>query len=319
MNIRIPFPFRIILNLTNKCNSDCLYCSNKEYLSKDLCFDEWENFINILSAKKIASVILSGGEPLLYPHVYDIIDLLYKHNIRVNIISNGILVNKIPHEFMEKITALQISFDGKKYNQKYRKISPEIPLEAMERIFATKVKVYSMTVVTKENLDDMEEIYLEVQDRTNLCCFERVSIVGNARDHLDMQLQQEDERKFIDNIIHLQKKYGQTVLCNDPIYNCFNFQENYLSGCDIGLSTLCISNNGDVLPCTRLPIVLGNIKTDNIEDIWNNSVLLNEIRSRKLKGKCQLCKYRFGCGGCRAAAWAKSGDYLDEDPECHII
>lgn len=223
MNIKIPFPFRIILNVTNGCNSDCLYCLNKEYLSEDLRFDEWENFINILNAKKIASVILSGGEPLLYPHIYDIIDLLHKHNIRVNIISNGILVNKIPHEVMKKITALQISFDGKKYNKKYRKISPEIPLEAMKNIFATKVKVYSMTVVTKDNLDDMEEIPLEVRYRTNLCYFERVSIVGNVRHHIDMQLKQEDERKFIDSILHLQKNteklyYAMTQYIAVPIF-----------------------------------------------------------------------------------------------------
>ncbi len=318
MNMKIPFPFRIILNMTNRCNSDCLYCSNKEFSSDDLSYDEWVNFINVLSDKKIASVILSGGEPLLYPNIYEIINLLHQHKIRVNIISNGILVNQMPEDIMHKITSFQISFDGKEYNSIYRRISPNIPLEAMKTLSEANIKTYSMTVVTKANIDDMEKIYLEVCDRTDLCCFERVSIVGNARQHKDMQLTPDDEKKFVNTIHYLQTKYGETILCNDPIQNCSKLARDCLAGCAIGLSTLCISNNGDILPCTRLPIVLGNIKQNDISDVWDNSKLLNDIRCRNLQGKCQSCEFKFNCGGCRAAAWAKTGNCLDEDPECYI-
>lgn len=318
MITKIPFPFRIILNITNECNSNCIYCSNKEFVNKDLDIEDWRKVIKILSDKKIASVILSGGEPLVSPYIYDIIKLLSEYSIRVNLISNGILVREIPVDIMNRISAIQISYDGMKYNKQYRKISPEIPLEAMKRTHSQKIKTYSMTVVTRENLADMENIYLEVRDRTDLCCFERVSIIGNARQHLDLQLAKDDERQFLENIQYLQNKYGNTVFCNDPIQNCFSFQEESISGCAIGLSTLCISSNGDILPCTRLPIILGNILNDNIEEIWNNSEMLNEIRLRNLKGKCQICQHKIICGGCRAAAWAKSGDYLGEDPECFL-
>jgi AdoMet-dependent heme synthase len=50
--------------------------------------------------------------------------------------------------------------------------------------------------------------------------------------------------------------------------------------------------------------------------VWNDSPVFAEIRGGALGGRCGRCEYREVCGGCRARAWAASGDLLAEDASC---
>jgi radical SAM protein with 4Fe4S-binding SPASM domain len=95
------------------------------------------------------------------------------------------------------------------------------------------------------------------------------------------------------------------------------FWINASVGCHAGVLYFSLRPNGDVYPCTFLPVKVGNIREQSLADIWRNSKVLNELRERSmLKGKCGECEYRETCGGCRGRAYACSGDYLETDPVC---
>jgi radical SAM protein with 4Fe4S-binding SPASM domain len=88
-------------------------------------------------------------------------------------------------------------------------------------------------------------------------------------------------------------------------------------GCHAGIFYFSLRPNGDVYPCTFLPIKVGNIREQSLIDIWRNSKTLNTLRQRSaLKGKCGTCEYRETCGGCRGRAYACTGDFLETDPVC---
>ncbi|MBU4204639.1 SPASM domain-containing protein [Patescibacteria group bacterium] len=90
-----------------------------------------------------------------------------------------------------------------------------------------------------------------------------------------------------------------------------------IGGCLPGITEIFINNIGNVYPCTMMPILLGNIRKNNLKEIWNNSQFLLKIRDRKnLKGSCEKCFLQRVCGGCRAAAFGEYGDYFAEDPYC---
>jgi radical SAM protein with 4Fe4S-binding SPASM domain len=73
---------------------------------------------------------------------------------------------------------------------------------------------------------------------------------------------------------------------------------------------------GNVLPCRRFPIPIGNLLATPFKQIWEESELLEELRRKEnLKGKCGRCKIK-DCRGCRSLALALTGDYLGEDPHC---
>jgi AdoMet-dependent heme synthase len=88
-------------------------------------------------------------------------------------------------------------------------------------------------------------------------------------------------------------------------------------GCLAGTAVCFISNQGEVYPCGYLPALAGDLKKQRFADIWENSFVFNQLRDvNNLKGKCGCCEFRNVCMGCRARAYAATGNYLDEEPFC---
>jgi len=88
-------------------------------------------------------------------------------------------------------------------------------------------------------------------------------------------------------------------------------------GCLAGTGVCFISHEGEVFPCGYLPAIAGDLRKERFSDIWNNAKVFNELRdTNNLKGKCGCCEFRNVCMGCRARAFAATGDYLDPEPFC---
>ena len=88
-------------------------------------------------------------------------------------------------------------------------------------------------------------------------------------------------------------------------------------GCLAGTGVCFISHEGEVYPCGYLPVIAGDLRKEKFVDIWEKSAVFNQLRDTgNLKGKCGCCEFRNICMGCRARAFAATGDYLDEEPFC---
>ena len=91
----------------------------------------------------------------------------------------------------------------------------------------------------------------------------------------------------------------------------------HTKGCLAGTGVCFISRLGDVQPCGYLPVAAGNVRREDLKDIWENSPVFLSLREPiNLGGKCGVCEYRKVCEGCRARAYAATGDYLSEEPYC---
>jgi radical SAM protein with 4Fe4S-binding SPASM domain len=88
-------------------------------------------------------------------------------------------------------------------------------------------------------------------------------------------------------------------------------------GCLCGQSVAFISHRGRVYPCGYLPVDCGSVVETPFADIWRTSETFAALRDPdRLGGKCGRCEYRTICGGCRARAFAATGDFLAEEPTC---
>jgi radical SAM protein with 4Fe4S-binding SPASM domain len=88
-------------------------------------------------------------------------------------------------------------------------------------------------------------------------------------------------------------------------------------GCLAGTGVCFISHLGEVFPCGYLPVMAGDLRKQTFADIWENSQVFHTLRDTEgLKGKCGYCEFRNICMGCRARAYAATGDYMDEEPFC---
>jgi AdoMet-dependent heme synthase len=88
-------------------------------------------------------------------------------------------------------------------------------------------------------------------------------------------------------------------------------------GCLAGTGVCFISHEGEVFPCGYLPVIAGDLRKQSFTEIWDHAEVFNALRdTNNLKGKCGCCEFRNVCMGCRARAFAATGNYLDEEPFC---
>ncbi|MBI5725851.1 MAG: radical SAM protein [Planctomycetes bacterium] len=88
-------------------------------------------------------------------------------------------------------------------------------------------------------------------------------------------------------------------------------------GCLCGLTVLFVSHDGKVFPCGYLPVDCGSVRQKPLDEIWRSSRHLARLRNfGLLSGKCGLCEFKAVCGGCRARAFAATGDVLAQEPFC---
>ena len=84
-----------------------------------------------------------------------------------------------------------------------------------------------------------------------------------------------------------------------------------------GKGVCFVSHTGEVQPSGFLPLSAGNVRCQFLVDIYRQSPLFRRLRDPALlKGKCGVCPFNRLCGGCRARAFAVTGDYLEADPCC---
>ena len=88
-------------------------------------------------------------------------------------------------------------------------------------------------------------------------------------------------------------------------------------GCLAGTGVCFISHEGEVFPCGYLPAIAGDLRKQSFAEIWNESSVFAQLRDDdNLGGKCGCCEFRHVCMGCRARAYAATGDFLAEEPFC---
>lgn len=88
-------------------------------------------------------------------------------------------------------------------------------------------------------------------------------------------------------------------------------------GCLAGNGFAFVSHVGDVCGCGFLPLSVGNVRDQAFSELYRGSPLFAAFRdAASLRGACGACEYAARCGGCRARAYAATGDPLAEEPDC---
>ena len=165
------------ISLTDKCNLRCVYCmpEDKVYennlINNNLSFNDYKFIINALAQVGISKIKFTGGEPLLYPHLIDLIKYTYNEcNIEdISISTNGIGLNEIAYELKKGgLKSVNISVDSLK-SYKYKSITRNgnltDVLKSINRCLELGIKVKINCVVIKGFHDD--EIY-DLETRISL-------------------------------------------------------------------------------------------------------------------------------------------------------
>ncbi len=90
--------------------------------------------------------------------------------------------------------------------------------------------------------------------------------------------------------------------------------------CTAGDSILTVMPDGDLYPCRRMPVAVGNVMKTSLEDLYYGNETLRSLRDpRRVSGGCERCEFHGGCrGGLRCLARATTGDPFVADPGCWL-
>lgn len=322
-------------HITERCNQRCAHCYHEKYdnggeLDKKQLFESAGKML--AAAEKwgrYATFSFTGGEPLLrQEEIFEIAAYLDGHERAAyyDILTNGSLFDDSlisTVSMLKKLRRVQLSLEGSTaaINDRIRgKGSFLKTIAALKKLKNAGLTVSIMTTVSRMNAKDILPL-IELLEKEGVDTFalERFIPEGQGKHIADEVLSPGEIRKVFESVYEVGKvPRSMRILMYRPLFGLLDCNDPTVGAmCSVGNNALTIMPDGTILPCRRLPIALGNILVDNLFKIWYDSFLLWEIRNpANLKGKCGNCDSIPICRGCRAAAFAKTGDYLAEDPQC---
>jgi GeoRSP system radical SAM/SPASM protein len=321
-------PLTFNWTLSYQCNFACSHCYSREEVAEELPFEELKLIVDILSEQQVPFINFGGGEPLIRDDLLDITRYATQKGLNVSMNSNGWLLDYAAAEQIKaagfKSVGISIDSAVAQSHDEFRNMngSFERATAALDALHAVGVKTTMSSVISRINFQDFRSLLDLARKHTvsqvflhNFKCSGR-----GFKNREDLDLTPEEWQNFYVEALQVKNETKDLLISfDDPVIASLpGYDENPLvKGSSCGKLSLHLRPNGDITPCGFIPLVVGNILTDNFEDLWYNSPVLNGMRNKEAKGKCQGCgAYQDCLGGCTARAFATTGDLSEPDPHC---
>lgn len=322
-------PLFLQWHITDACDLACRHCYRGARVP-DLELADLkrilENFIDLrrFLPQRKARVQLAGGEPLISRHLYDLIQLIVSAGLHVRILSNGQTIDAGVARRLKDCgcAIMQISLEGGEASHDAIRGRGTFAraLQAAEHLRRNDIQVTFAMTLSRVNAADVPEVLALALNAADRVGFHRLVPCGRGRDLQAELLAPEELEAVFETIWQFKQAHPELdIPLRDPLWKPFvrcPEPDEYTSGCSAGYAGICVEANGDVLPCRRLPIVLGNALRDSLRELWDCEQM-RQLRDRScLQGRCGACQLKQRCGGCRAIPYAIHGQALGEDPQC---
>jgi len=328
-------PHLIAFEVTRRCRYYCKHCRANAGPQGDeeLTTQQCKKIIASIAKFAKPILILTGGEPMERPDLYEIIEYAKEKGLRVVMATCGYFLDDDSIAKLKKagVSALSFSIDGAtaETHDHFRDTTGafDTVIKAVEMAHKVKMPFQINTTIHKQNAGEIVGI-AELAKRLGAICFNTFMLVptGRATEMDDAVLDPIQYEYILNELLRIKfkKEIDIRVTCGPAFARiCEQAKARGLigegTGCMGGKGFGFISFKGDVQTCGFLDVPAGNLVDNNYNfaKIWRESKFLNEIRdTAKFEGKCGDCEYVEVCGGCKARAMAMMGNYLAGDPIC---
>ncbi len=343
-SLKIPALRLLAWETTRRCNLACLHCraaAGSGPYPGELSTDEGVALLDSLGGMGQVVVILTGGEPLLREDIFDLAAHGTRLGHRMVMAVNGTLLTpQIAARLKDAgIQRLSISIDGATAasHDKLRAVGGAYD-GALAGIAACReagLPFQVNTTVTRANRGELPAIH-ELAINLGAAAHHVFILVPTGRGELIREelISPEEYEATLRWLLAAQKE-GKLFIkptCAPQYYRLWrqdaaargeritpatHGMEAMTKGCLGGQGFAFVSYQGEVQPCGYLELVAGNIRETPFPEIWRAAPLFQQLRRvEDYRGKCHTCQYRKVCGGCRARAYALTGDVLAADPIC---
>lgn len=333
-------PLTMQWHITNRCNKRCKHCYQEDYNGNEFTtnqlldigkqylelLDEYNKVNNI---KCRGHINITGGEPFVREDIFEILDF-FKENrdkLTFGILTNGSYLTEDIVKRIEtyKPRIIQVSLDGdKKVHDDIRGDgSYDEVISALKLLHKYNIKGLVSFTAHNKNYECFPDVVKAAKKaKAYKVWSDRMVPIGsgNAGDVNTLKpnelikyisIMKQEKHKFINKIskTKVAMERGLQFLSGDGT--------GYV--CSAGNGLIIVLENGDVLPCRRLPIKAGNVKENQLKEIYFKSNVFLELRNDNIPKGCEKCGFYNVCkGGSKCISYGVYNDYNIGDYGCPL-
>jgi AdoMet-dependent heme synthase len=349
-------PFLVIWESTRACDLACKHCRAEavpERDTRELTTAEAKRMLDDVRRFGPIVFVLSGGDSLKRPDVFELLEYGARIGLRMGVTPATTPLATRDTLLRLKdcgISRVAVSLDGSTpgIHDEFRRVNGSFDwaIKILRDCQDIGISTQVNTVVTRHNIDDFDSlarlmttlgivfwevfflvpmgrarpedvasadefelIFNKLYDLSRMAPFDLRATAAPQYSRVVLQRQVADRRSGL-------RQDAPDVLTEGQLYS----QKDGIGrarGVNDGDGFMFVSHMGDIFPSGFLPVKAGNVREDDIVEVYRSSPIFQQLRRKDLlKGKCGFCEYAKVCGGSRARAYATTGDYLQAEPYC---
>ena len=341
-------PFTIAWEITRACAFSCVHCradAQHRRNPQELTTEEGFALIDRFAEFGSPILVFTGGDPMMRRDLFDLVEYADRAGLRCSLTPTA---TALPTEARLRrareagVRRLALSLDAPtpEVHDDFRKVrgSWERTMAILRNAQSVGLSSQINTTVTTHNVDLLPDMVRFVKEVGAVQWSVFFLVPMGRGQELSMISPERHERVFewlhdlalagdFDIKATAAPMYRRVAMQRGdgrPVSGAgFAFQDGLnrpLQGVNDGRGFLFVSHLGEIMPSGFLPLRAGNVRTDDVVDVYRNHPLFRSLRDPdQLTGKCGACDFRTVCGGQRGRAYAVTGNPLASDPACAYI
>ncbi len=276
------FGLRMVeISLTDRCQCHCGHCFAARKAPEDeLSCAEVETLLDDLSHMGVKEILFSGGEPLLHPDIFPLIEFAAKKGFLVRLITNGILLdeNMVVALKQAGLGWCSLSLDGptpeihdafREYPGCFEKVVNGLKNLVKHDVPCSIVTVARRALIKSKGLEDIIKLGTDLGAVVRIQFPVPLGRYEHQRHEVLTLEERQEVRKLLD---------AGNVTMESP---------HETSICKAALTKANVLPTGDIMPCVFVPLSYGNIRKDRFMNVWKT--MRSFPRLYKTRGKCPVC------------------------------
>jgi len=313
------------LELSRLCNLRCVYCYAASGIAQpnEMTLEEILDVVDQavdLGARKI--IVLGGGEPLLYPELFTVIDHIITRGADADLFTNGMMISpEIAKKLFERKVAVVVKMNSRDPETQDFLAGHDGAFAAINQGLNNLIAAgypseeHSLgieTVVCQQNYQELPDLWRWARSRGIIPYVEMMTMQGRATEHPELEVEAERVKDLFERLAVIDAaEFNNTWTPHPPLAASQCARHEY---------SCTVTSTGEVQPCPGVNVIAGNIRKNPLADILKMSKEIQDLRNirQNIKGKCGQCEFGEYCYGCRGHAYQVTGDYLAADPLCWL-
>ena len=298
-------PEAVVLELTQRCPLSCVHCYAEAGKGPSMDYDALRKIMgHLVTDIGLRVVELTGGEPMLYSRLYEVVDYLMSNGVETHVATSGMVLNDQARRVLGRLASpqglVQISVDGLQSTHNSIRGHPQAfgrAMRFMDCALGLHVQVDTATALIDQPESEIVRLCALLRDKgVRRARFGPVSRQGRAQQLTGREMWSADRARLLR--ADLQRRYNTDHFTVESLEDARDAPP--WRTCGAGTRLLVIGPTLRVRPCPMMSLTVGDLRTDSLESILLTSNRLFAGMRPPEPDTCRDCPLESACHGCVA-------------------